>query len=433
MSHVNFFSKPAESPDDVTVLLVAFTGTAAFNINGQTIHSAFSIFSTSLPYKPFGQDELNTLRIKYRSLQLLIIDEISMVDQNMLMYIHARLQQIIRTSHTIPFGNVAVLAVGDFHQIPPVKGKPLFKQDPGSLADLWSLFPICNLETVMRQKEDIAFAQILNRLRTHEKGQPIDPKDINVLESCIVSEIPNDAPFIAATRKQVELHNQKMLQYMNNIETIPAIDIYQTKCAVLKRLTKPSASAKIVLPVELSITEGARVILTSNLVVSDGLVNGVTGKVTKIIHGNRPNGQPEAVCILFDETRVGRQYRKQRPPPQNLDPATIVLKPHKEIYSFNLHHITRHQYPLKLAWALTIHKVQGMTLKKVTVSLEGIFKAGMPYVALSRVSSLQGLKMHGFQPRNIYCDTQVKNVLTLMLDCDVSCSNQLLHPSANKL
>ncbi|KAJ8042543.1 ATP-dependent DNA helicase PIF1 [Holothuria leucospilota] len=138
------FSKTAESPDDVTFLLVAFTGTAAFNINKQTIYSAFSIFSTSLPYKPLGQDELNTLRIKYCSLELLIIDEISMVDQNMLMYIHARLQQIKRTSHTIPFGNVAVLAVGDFHQIPPVKGKPLFKQDPGSLVDLWSLFSICN-------------------------------------------------------------------------------------------------------------------------------------------------------------------------------------------------------------------------------------------------------------------------------------------------
>ncbi|KAJ8026272.1 hypothetical protein HOLleu_34068 [Holothuria leucospilota] len=58
------FTRIAESPDDITVLLVAFTGTAAFNINGQTIHSALNIFSTSLPYKPLGEDQLNTLRMK---------------------------------------------------------------------------------------------------------------------------------------------------------------------------------------------------------------------------------------------------------------------------------------------------------------------------------------------------------------------------------
>lgn len=235
----------AASPDDITVLLVAFTETAAFNINGQTIHSALNIFSTSLPYKPLGEDQLNTLRMKYRSLQLLIIDEVSMVDQSMLTYIHARLQQIKRRSYKEPFGNVSILAVGDFHQIQPVKGRPLFKQVLGSFLDLWGLFSIWTLSTIMRQKDDLLFAQLLNRLRTHGKGQSIKPDDATLLQSCIVSEIPNDAPFIAAKREDVDRHNDNMLQSIDShIEIIRAVDIYRTKSGILKKLKNPSPTAK---------------------------------------------------------------------------------------------------------------------------------------------------------------------------------------------
>lgn len=104
--------------------------------------------------------------------------------------------------------------------------------------------------------------------------------------------------------------------------------------------------------------------LTANIDVSDGLVNGVTGKVTSIFHGSMPSGQPEAICILFDDSRVGREWRKKNPPPHNVNKSSIVIHAHKEIYRIRLHHITRRQYPLKLAWGLTIHKVQGMTMKK---------------------------------------------------------------------
>lgn len=172
------FSKIAESPDDMTILLVAYTGTAAFNIHGQTIHSAFSIFNPSSQYKPLGEEQLNTLRAKYCSLQLVIIDEISMVDQNMLLYIHGRLQQIKRSHNMHVFGNVGILAVGDFYQIQPVIGRPLYKRDHGSFVDLWSMFSYWELTTVMRQKDDISYAQLLNRLRKHEKGQPFLANDI---------------------------------------------------------------------------------------------------------------------------------------------------------------------------------------------------------------------------------------------------------------
>ena len=233
------FVQIAESPDDITVLLVAYTGTAAFNINGQTIHSALSIFNTSLPYKSLGEDQLNTLRVRYRSLQLLIIDEISMVDQGMLTYIHARLQQIKRSADNEFFGNVAILAVGDFHQIQPVKGTPVFKQDLGSFVNLWSMFSIFTLSTIMRQKDDLVFAQLLNNLRIHRRGVPIASDDLTLLKSCIVSEIPSDAPFIAARRKDVDMYNEERLQSIHGpVELIKVADIYSTKSGILKKHTK---------------------------------------------------------------------------------------------------------------------------------------------------------------------------------------------------
>lgn len=127
-----------------------------------------------------------------------------MVDQNMLLYIHGRLQQIKRSHNMHVFGNVGILAVGDFYQIQPVIGRPLYKRDHGSFVDLWSMFSYWELTTVMRQKDDISYAQLLNRLRKHEKGQPFLANDILTLQTRIVESIPGNIPFIAAKRAVVD-------------------------------------------------------------------------------------------------------------------------------------------------------------------------------------------------------------------------------------
>lgn len=111
--------------DDICVLLTAPTGIAAYNLHGATIHSTFSIGKdVRLPYTPLGEEKLNSLRAKYSSSQILIIDEISMVDHLLLFYIHGRLRQIKQSGDYSPFGNVDVIAVGDFFRLPPVKGNP---------------------------------------------------------------------------------------------------------------------------------------------------------------------------------------------------------------------------------------------------------------------------------------------------------------------
>ena len=115
-------------PDDVTVLLTAPTGVAAFNIEGMTLHSVLFLGTSHTSHQPLTQDKLNTLRRTLSKLQLLIIDEVSMVGCNMLLQIHKSLQQLKGTGDDYTFGNVSVLAVGDLYQLQPVAQPHIFDQ-----------------------------------------------------------------------------------------------------------------------------------------------------------------------------------------------------------------------------------------------------------------------------------------------------------------
>lgn len=146
------FTTNLPSAASVTVLLLAF------NIHGQTIHSALSIRNTKMPYIPLREDKLNTYMLTYAQLQIIIIDEVSMVNQDMLNYISCRLQQIKGVSNQ-PFGNISILAVSDFYQLPPINGKSLFDVDPGSLVNLWSL-----LNSIRVAHKDTAIDTIYTKL-----------------------------------------------------------------------------------------------------------------------------------------------------------------------------------------------------------------------------------------------------------------------------
>src|SRR4029434_648457 len=125
------------NPDDTTVLITAPTGVAAYNIGAATIHNTFCIGKdVRFPYQPLGEEKINSLRAKLSNLQLLIIDEISMVDTRLFAYIHGRLRQINQSGDHSLFGKVSIVAVGDFYQLPPVKGKPLYSDMPG--LNIWN-------------------------------------------------------------------------------------------------------------------------------------------------------------------------------------------------------------------------------------------------------------------------------------------------------
>lgn len=217
------------SADDVTVLLVAYTGTAAFNIGGQTIHSAFAIHceTKSGKYTPLGEEQLTRLRAKYNKLQIVIIDEVSMVRQKMLMYISERLKQI--KQNQAPFGNISVLAVGDFYQIPPVGDRMLSNSDPGRLADSpWDNFMLWTLREVMRQKEDLQFANTLNIIRQKKRTTALDSCDMALLTSrCFdIAHVPDDVLHIYPRNRDVDAFNNSQLEKCSGRVSIDAADIF---------------------------------------------------------------------------------------------------------------------------------------------------------------------------------------------------------------
>ena len=115
-------------PEDVIALLTAPTGSAAFNIVGMTLHSGLLLGTSKVSSAPLTQDKLNTLRLKLLNLQLIIIDEVSMVGSNMLLQIHKRLQQLKGSKDDTTFGNLSILAVGDLYQLQPVAQPYVFDQ-----------------------------------------------------------------------------------------------------------------------------------------------------------------------------------------------------------------------------------------------------------------------------------------------------------------
>ena len=187
---------PHVTPSDLLCLTCAPTGTAAFNINGMTIHSAFLIPITMKAYQNLGTDTLNTLRNKLQHLKVVIIDEISMVSSTLLYYIHRRLQEIKGCQNNqSTFGDVTVIAVGDFYQLKPVKNSFVFELPNDGYAalhdPLWYQFKFTELTQIMRQKDDKRFAELLNRVRTNSCTE----EDIKLLKSRIIAADSSDYPF----------------------------------------------------------------------------------------------------------------------------------------------------------------------------------------------------------------------------------------------
>ena len=301
-------------PDELAVVLCAFTGTAAFNIEGMTIHSLFN-FATGpnsrSQYKQLSNDKLNTLRSRIGKLKLLIIDEISMVGSNLLYFIYRRLEEISGEScDESNFGNVSILAVGDLYQLQPVGQKHVFSVPTIDYVNLYGSlwkenFKMIELTQSMRQKGDIPFANMLFRLRNGNCSQ----EDLAILESRDIKYHPGDYSNILhvfKTNKAVDKHNEILLQKLDSQIFILTAKDYRmdchTGCVPVKPSSKPCETGGLRKTISLAV--GCRVMLTYNIDVSDGLCNGVTGTVTSI---KEHENYVHTVLIHFDSDRIGRK------------------------------------------------------------------------------------------------------------------------------
>ena len=175
-------------PDDVIVMVTAFTGVAAFNVDGMTLHAAFQLpIGRKGEYLSLTSEKLNTIRSRVGKLRLLIIDEVSMVGADLMYTIHRRLQDIMGTSPEARFGDISVLCVGDLYQLQPVGQGHVFALPKDKYAQLsgslWKeSFMLHELTMSMRQRGDPEFGDLLKRVRTASCTE----SDLKILQVIIV-------------------------------------------------------------------------------------------------------------------------------------------------------------------------------------------------------------------------------------------------------
>jgi hypothetical protein len=396
--------REGDDPTTLKVLLTAPTGTAAHNINGLTIHSALQMQlgqGAKSSYHRLGDEKRNTLRCKYSQLRLIIIDEISMVGSDLLLQIHRRLQEIFQSSSD--FGGISILAFGDLYQLPPVCQKFVFQPPSDEYAQLcvqlWDNFKLFELTEVMRQQGDAPFANLLNRVRdgTHNVD---DITTLNTRNTCS----PLSILHIFATNAQVDNYNRLRLGELpgqiiciNSIDVVPET-LKNRKIPEDQRFTGGLTSV-------LQLKLGCRIMLTRNLDVADGLSNGAQGTLTGILK-NANSDQVKVLMVKFDTERIGHETRirskydlnpfpNYSTPVERTEASFSLSKTKKNVSA------TRKQFPIRLCWACTVHKIQGQSLDEVFVSFEGRFSDGQAYVALSRARSLNGLHLNNFDNNKI--------------------------------
>mmetsp|Transcript_2828 Transcript_2828/g.3755 ORF Transcript_2828/g.3755 Transcript_2828/m.3755 type:complete len:715 (+) Transcript_2828:105-2249(+) len=387
------------------------TGVAAIIVGGNTLHSFFGIGlgtgSISSLLKKVSKNKAAKKRID--ETDVLIIDECSMLSSDLL----EKLDAISRESRKDgsfreePFGGMQIIAFGDFYQLPPVtksidggwndRSHRMFCFDSPVWSDLGLSNNMVELKEVQRQ-ENIEFISLLNKVRIGQVGED----DIRYLNSqCLISEskpIPTDG--IVPTRlyvlnKDVDEENNSSLRELEGKEVVcKSVDKWRESMptgapAATKKKMKESLSME--LPDEIKLKVGAQVMLTRNKDLGSGLVNGSRGVVERFVEDDE--GGFLIPIVRFDSGTVTK-----------IDPVeSMRFNPDGEKGC-----LVRMQIPLKLAWAITIHKSQGSTLTRALLDISSAFEYGQCYVALSRVKSLEGLWLEKpARLRNVMVSPQV--------------------------
>ena len=373
-------------------------------LGGTTLHHAFD-FKFGTDHNPLGNKKRDELRNTFKDLEIIIIDEFSMVSADMVYRLSLRLCEIFISE--MPFGGKVVYFVGDTLQLKPVQARssfacpscpkfvPLYSSD-----SLWEKFKVIVLKTNHRQGSGTDWCQILNRARVGE----LTDEDKEILETRRIKHHPHvdfgNAWHVFYPNKEVKAHNMKKLNELpGQIARIGAKTNYpKGYTPVIKEwgTIDDTQFEKI-----LEIKKGSRVVLVFNVAVSDSLVNGEVGTVLDII---KEKDDFKAIMVQFDNPEAGQNHCKSN---------AAFMKRHKiatgtPIFRSTLEYCIklkrgrkRHgctgritQFPLKLAYSFTAHKLQGVTAPKDTPFVchgHPKLQTGMGYVMLSRCPQLENL------------------------------------------
>jgi len=401
------------------IQICAMTGCAAIILgcNAVTLHSWSGIrLAKGTMEEIYNSVKVNKkLVTKWRTTQVLVVDEVSMMSKRIFDILNFIGKKIRCDSR--PFGGLQLIFTGDFYQLPPVGGI-----EPGSgefcfeSVDWESTFSWdhhVELKTVFRQKDPV-YKEILNGIRVGS----ITTENVAVLNTCLRRPfdkakhngcVPTK---LFAINRKVEEINQQMFQaidepcfeynFVKKKDCSTYIDSFKLigqetlmKCRRDLTIHKVEAELEYLInncPCEriLSLKKGANVMCTVNLDMEAGICNGSIGVITDFVVGGGMGSSFFIPVVLFSNGITRQMPLKYW---QSEEYPTLAIG----------------QIPLRLAWAITIHKIQGATLPMAEIDIGNtIFEYGQSYVALSRVENLEGLYLSGFRPDKIKVHPVVK-------------------------
>jgi ATP-dependent DNA helicase PIF1 len=378
--------------------ITSTTGLSSVAINGKTIHSFSGI---GVPKAHHTIDDTvkkvkkskNVNRVK--ECKTLVIDEISMLGATTLDLLNEVFKRVRKNS--APFGGIQVIFTGDMLQLPPINDNYCFLSNAWKELDL----KVIHL-TKLYRFTDAKYSEMLLRIRLGEHTFE-DNKEL-FKRFFAYKEVVDDENFfnnlkikptyLYSKRIDVEDKNLEELDKLStDLVTVKAIDTFPNNDEPLDKtvLDDLNFHLNLLSPQTLYIKVGAQVMLTINANIDEGLANGSRGVIVKI--------EDEYIDIEFLSGKVETFCRH-----------LFEYSEKKKILA------TRYQFPIILAFALSIHKVQGATLDSAIVNCgTSIFEASQAYVALSRVRSLDGLYLESYKPNKIFCNEEAlkyyKNLL----------------------
>lgn len=385
------FLRSVKSTINKSLAVVAPTAVAAINAGGVTIHSFFQVpFG---PLVPGNDSELKSVSFEksklLKCLDLLIIDEISMVRADTLDYIDSLLRQI--KGSVRPFGGVQLLMIGDLFQLPPVYEKDWFVlrnfyEAPYFFNSLvFKRFPLLTFElTKVYRQSDPVFIEILNSIRDGIANTGLLGKLNQRHDPALNENWRKDYVTLSTHNQLVNDINQLRLQELEG-------EAITFKAGIQGEFPKEGYPAEE----ELVLKIGAQVMFIKN--DSSGkkqYYNGRTGRITALSPTN----------IMLEFLDDGTPFEVLQETWQNVKYS--LSESQQKINESNSGSFS--QYPLKLVWAITIHKSQGLTFERAIIDVDAAFAFGQTYVALSRCRSLEGMVLkEPVRAENIRTDPQI--------------------------
>jgi ATP-dependent DNA helicase PIF1 len=360
---------------DANIGITASTGIAATHMGGITIHSWSGLgIRDSLTKSELTEiSQKSHVKKKIKNASVLIIDEISMLHHYRLDLIDRVIKEV--KNSPLPFGGMQVIFCGDFFQLPPVRrsGEPEahFAYHSNAWKELG--LKVCYLSEQHRQS-DIEYLKVLNAVRDNS----VSEETMKILKTRFGKKSDFEPTKLYSHNRNVDTENEAELGKLSGRASEYEMQS-RGRNSLVEALKKSCLSPEV-----LRLKEGAKVMFVKNN-FEEGYVNGTLGHVVK---------------CGFEEIKVrtlsGKIIEVERE-------SWVIEEDGKIKAEIN-------QYPLRLAWAITVHKSQGMSLDTALIDLSASFERGMGYVALSRVRSLDGLFLKGLNDMALRVNEEVLDI-----------------------